>query len=195
MGFNEIVIDGSANRRQWDSVKSYIYGRFDGATIHPDLSEEEAEKHKTFLWEVLKTQQIKEIQRGTEDRSFEEIWRLYSEYAENKLGSKLRRIAKTFDMKAPSLATERVTVRCDYCNKPEGEAVGDDGQLGARLLSCACNPNGKPRYCNSACQKADWSSHKEFCTAVVEKKKKSKDKDNVASDSKQKKKDKKKKKK
>ncbi|KAL7449824.1 hypothetical protein ACHAWC_001847 [Mediolabrus comicus] len=199
LGDDDIVIDGSSTRKRWDSVKEYIYARLDGATIHSDLDEEDAEKHKKFLWEVLKTQQIKEMRH--DDKSVVETWSIYSEYAERKLGKKLRKIAKSFDMVIPSLATEKVTTRCDYCNKPEGEVVDDYGQKGSKLVTCSCNPNGRPYYCNAQCQKLDWPIHKEFCTYIhmVEKKEKKKNKVeggiNDSINSKKKKKDKKKKKK
>ena len=193
---DEIVIDGSSTRKRWDSVKEYIYARLDRATIHSDLDEEDAKKHKKFLWEVLKTQQIKEIhQKESSDKSLAEVWSIYSEYAERKLGKKLRKIAKSFNMTIPSLATESVTTRCDYCNKPEGEVVGDDGQIGAKLFSCPCNPNGRPYYCNAKCQKADWPTHKEFCTSVVQKKEKNNKVEGGNNVNSKKKKDKKKKKK
>jgi hypothetical protein len=46
---------------------------------------------------VLKTQQIEEMQKDTKDRIIEEAWKLHSEYAQEKLGKKLRRIAKSHD--------------------------------------------------------------------------------------------------
>ena len=185
---DDIVVDGGSDRKQWDSVKAYIDARLAAATIHPDLNQKEANKHKEFLWEVLQTQRMRDMDLNA---SVVDCWEEYSDYAEKKLGKKLRRIAKAFDMPIPSLAAVHVRLRCNYCDKPEGEVVGDDGKPGAKLQYCECNPNGQPYYCNSSCQKADWPSHKEFCTEVGKKKgKKKKDEESA----KKKRKDRKKKK-
>ena len=73
--------------------------------------------------------------------------------------------------------------------------MGDDGRPGAKLLTCSCNTAGPPYYCNSECQRLDWPSHREFCTAVVEPKKKKEGGINAAVESKKANKNKKKKKK
>lgn len=188
-----VVVEGGSVKRHWPSVEAYVRHRLESAELHPDLSEDEAARHRDFIWEVLASQKLKQIGLATPSA---DTWAEYQKYAEKKLGKKLRRVARTYNMPVPNLAAEEVRLRCSHCDKPEGEAVGDDGRPGAKLLTCSCNTAGPPYYCNSECQRLDWPSHREFCTAVVEPKKKKKGGGvNAAVDSKKTNKNKKKKKK
>jgi hypothetical protein len=155
-----------ATRKRWPSTQAYVRARLTSAARDAALSEEDAERHMSYLWELLNTQHMGEVRSSDTQCPMGELWRMYEEYAESKLGKKLCRLAAKYSIAAPAALATQVGRRCDACNLAEGQNRNDDGALGGKLKSCACNPGGAPFFCNRACQKAGWPAHREFCTAA-----------------------------
>ena len=60
-----MVVEGGPVKRHWPSVEAYVRHRLKSAELHPDLSEEEAARHRDFIWEVLASQKLKQVGLAT----------------------------------------------------------------------------------------------------------------------------------
>jgi hypothetical protein len=150
------------NGKRWGSAEAYVRGRLGSAGRHASLSEADAAQHVEYLWELLRSQTLR-VAPGPDNVPMADLWVAYKDFTERRLGKSLRAVARQYGRAAPAEAAAQVGRRCAACGAAEGTKPGC--APGARLRCCACNPGGEPRYCDIACQRADWAEHKEFCTA------------------------------
>lgn len=163
-----MVVDKTGKR--WNSQTEYVRARLNSAKVSDSLSVEDAEKHKDFVLDVMKSARIKEMKSG-EDSTLQTA-KKYKEFVEEKLSKRLRRVARKYNMTIPEKAVKLSQRRCDHCNAAEGTKRDENSQVITDFRHCPCNPDGRPFYCGEECQKSDWPVHKEFCTFVKPKKSK-----------------------
>jgi hypothetical protein len=155
------VVVGGVDGKRWSSQEAYIRTRLMKARADA-LPPAEKQRCVDFFWEAISSLRMSDPR--ADEGLITGLARL-REHTEKQLGKSLRSTAAKYGMAVPSLLAERSTRRCSHCDAAEGTKADARGQLGAKLRHCACNPYGRPYYCDTKCQRAGWAEHKPSCTA------------------------------